>query len=61
MGDPSNVFICGISSSYFMILLFATVCSCRCAPKPRQLDSLEEEYLRRMEEGFIKQINSKEA
>ena len=61
MGDSSNVFICGISSSYFLILLLATLCSCRCAPKPKQLDSLEEEYLRRMEEGIIHQINSKQA
>ncbi len=61
MGDSSNLFICGISSSYFFILVFATLCSFRWAPKPKDLDNLEGEYLRRLEEGFVEQTNIKQS
>ena len=61
VGESSNFFICGISSSYFLILLFATLCSFQGAPKPRQLDNLETEYLRRLEEGLADQTNIKQS
>jgi len=60
VGESSNLFICGISSSYFLILLFATLCTCRWAPKPQELDNLEGEYLRRLEEGFSEQQSLEE-
>ena len=51
-GDNANSFICFLSSSYFMVLVFATLVSWRTFTKPRQIDSLEGEYLRRLEEGM---------
>lgn len=61
VGDSSNIFICGMSISYFLILVFATICTWRQFPKPRQLDGLEGEYLRRLEEGILQEPNSKQS
>ncbi len=58
-GESSHFFICGLSSSYLLILLFATLCTFRGAPKPRELENLETEYLRRLEEGFARETNVK--
>jgi hypothetical protein len=50
-----------MSVSYFLVLLLATLCSsCKQMPKPQQFDSLEGEYLRRLEEGFSEVKNRKE-
>jgi len=46
-----NGFICGISLSYFCILLLATVWNVKGLPKPREIDAMEGEYLRLLEEG----------
>ena len=51
VGDNSNTFICIMSVSYFGILFMATICSWRSLNKPRQLENMEAEYLRRLEEG----------
>jgi hypothetical protein len=61
VGDSSNIFICGISTSYFLILLLATLYSCRRFEKPRQIDGIEGEYLRRLEEGIGHEINVKQS
>ena len=61
-GESSNQIICGMSASYFLILLLATVCTTwKRAPRPQHLDALEGEYLRRLEEGIDSQINVKQA
>jgi hypothetical protein len=52
-GSDTNPYICFFSSSYCAILVVATLFSCKGIPKPKQLDSLEGEYLRRLEEGMI--------
>lgn len=44
--------ICGLSVFYAGVLVLATVCSWKRIPKPRDLDVLEGEYLRQLEEGF---------
>ena len=51
-GDNANTFICFLSSSYFIVLFLATVMSWRTFHKPKQIDALEGEYLRRLEEGI---------
>ena len=51
-GDNSNSFICFLSSSYFFVLVFATLVSWKSFRLPRKVDGLEEEYLKRLEEGF---------
>jgi hypothetical protein len=51
VGDNSNIVICFMSASYFCILCFATLCTWRTFGKPKQLDAMEGEYLRRLEEG----------
>ncbi len=51
-GDNANSFICFLSSSYFVILVFATVIGWKSFRKPQQLDSLEGDYLQRLEEGL---------
>lgn len=62
VGDSSNIIICGMSVSYFLILLLASLCvSWKKIPKPQQLDGLEGEYLRRLEEGFSGELTRKEA
>lgn len=52
MAEYSNPIICGMSVSYFLILFLATLCSLRTLRTPRQLDGLEADYLRRLEEGL---------
>jgi hypothetical protein len=56
-----NSFICFMSSSYFCILCIATICSWRSFTKAKQIDSLEGEYLRRLEEGILDQTNVKQS
>jgi hypothetical protein len=51
VGDSSNVVICFMSVTYFGILCFATVITWKTFVKPRQIENLEGEYLRRLEEG----------
>ena len=51
-GDNANSFICFLSSSYFLVLFFATLMSWKTFSKPKQIDALEGEYLRRLEEGM---------
>ncbi len=53
VGDNSNPFICFLSVSYFGVLALATFCSFKGLPTPRQIDGMEGEYLRRLEEGMI--------
>lgn len=60
--DSGNLLICGMSVSYFLVLLLATLCvPWKKMPKPQQFDGLEGEYLRRLEEGFSEQRNVKQA
>ena len=59
VGDSSNILICGMSVSYFFILLLATLCSWKVLPKTVQIDALEGEYLRRLEEGLREETNIK--
>lgn len=47
-----NEIICFLSASYFCILVLATLCSWKILPKPQDIDSLEEQYLQRLEEGI---------
>jgi hypothetical protein len=51
-GDSANSFICFLSSSYFVVLVLATVASWKTFRTPQKLDSLEGQYLRRLEEGI---------
>lgn len=51
-GDSSNGIICFMSVTYFGILCFATILSWKTFSKPKQIDNLEVEYLRRLEEGL---------
>jgi len=44
--------VCGLSVFYFGVLALATVCSWKRIPKPQDLDALEADYLRRLEEGL---------
>ena len=46
-----NAFICGISFSYFCILVLATLWNTKGLPKPKEIDAMEGEYLRLLEEG----------
>jgi len=50
-GDGANTFICFLSSSYFVVLVLATLASWKTFQTPQKLDSLEGQYLRRLEEG----------
>lgn len=61
VGDTSNVFICGISTSYFLILLLATLCSYHRFGKSKEIDTLEGDYLRRLEEGIGHATNVKQS
>jgi len=58
VGPDMNPYICFLSSSYVSILILATVFSWKGLPRPKQLDALEGEYLRRLEEG-VGQYNEK--
>jgi len=51
VGD--NMVICFMSVSYFCVLCFATMWSWKTFMKPKQLDAMEGEYLRRLEEGMV--------
>ena len=53
--DSGLPVICGLSVFYFGILVLATACSCKGVPKPQDLDALEADYLRRLEEGVLSQ------
>lgn len=56
VGDNSNTFICVISVTYFFVLFLASLVSWKSIPKPREIDALEGEYLRRLEEGILSEI-----
>ncbi len=59
-GDNANSFICFLSSSYFFVLVFATFVSWKQFKIPREIDNLEGQYLRRLEEGMaFEQPNQK--
>ena len=51
-GESANSFICFLSSSYFVVLLLATLASWKSFRTPQKLDSLEGQYLQRLEEGL---------
>lgn len=51
-GENANSFICFLSSSYFVVLVFATFVSWKSFQLPRQIDNVEAQYLRRLEEGM---------
>jgi hypothetical protein len=50
--ENSNVFICFLSGSYFLIICLATLVGWKTFATPRKIDGLEGEYLRRLEEGL---------
>ena len=52
--------ICGLSSSYFLALVLATFCAGMGFPSQKQVDGLEDEYLRRLEEGVSLEENRKQ-
>ncbi len=54
-GDNANSFICFLSSSYFVILVLATLISWKSFRKPQELERLEGDYLQRLEEGLSSQ------
>jgi hypothetical protein len=59
-GNDANSFICFLSSSYFFVLLLATLMSWKHLKIPQQIDNLEGQYLRRLEEGMaFEQSNQK--
>ena len=51
--ENSNPFICFLSVSYFGVLVIASLFSWKGLPTPRQIDGMEGEYLRRLEEGMV--------
>lgn len=52
-GDKYNIFMCGLSGTYFFILILATLLSnIHLFPKVREIESVEENYLRHLEEGI---------
>lgn len=59
-GDNANSFICFLSSSYFLILVLATLFTWKTFQKPKQIEALEGEYLQTLEEGlYPKSVNVK--
>ena len=53
MAEDMNPFICGASSSYFLILLIASCFTFKRFPTPREIDGMENRYLRDLEEGVF--------
>lgn len=51
-GENGNAFICFLATSYFLVLLLATCTTCRGLPKPKDIDAIEVEYLKKLEEGI---------
>lgn len=51
-GENAVLPICVISGTYFGILILATLFSWKGIPKPQELDALEGDYLRKLEEGI---------
>jgi hypothetical protein len=51
-GENGNAFLCFLASSYFVVLVLATLYPYRGIPKPQQIDALESEYLQKLEEGL---------
>jgi hypothetical protein len=47
-----NGIICFISASYFLVLLLATFCTTQRLKRLREIDGMEADYLRRLEEGL---------
>jgi hypothetical protein len=58
-GDTT--FICVLSGSYFLVLLCATAISWTTFQLPRRVDSLEGEYLRKLEEGIAFELSNKKS
>jgi len=52
--------LCSLSTSYFLALILATFCAGYGFPSPKKLDGLEDEYLRRLEEGIGLEENRKQ-
>lgn len=52
--------ICVLSVSYFSILVLATFCTCKGLPTPKQIDGMEADYLRRLEEGMGMEVKLKQ-
>jgi hypothetical protein len=52
--EDSQPFICALSVSYFAVLALATLCSWKGLPTPKQIDGMEADYLRRLEEGMTR-------
>lgn len=57
-GENANSFICFLSSSYFLVLVVATLFSWKSFQKPKQIDALEGEYLQKLEEGLIQKYST---
>lgn len=56
----ANPFICGLSTSYFIVLALASCWAFKRIPTAREIDGLENRYLRDLEEGmFLPQTNIK--
>jgi hypothetical protein len=58
-GETANTFICFLSGSYFVVLCLATLASWKTFRTPQKLDSLEGQYLRRLEEGMALELSNK--
>jgi len=60
-GEGTNPLICFLSSSYFVVLFLATIASWKTFQTPQNLDSLEGQYLRRLEEGVAFDTSNQKA
>jgi hypothetical protein len=58
--DNAQWVICVLSSSYFLTLVFATACASCGFPSRTKVEGLEDEYLRRLEEGMGLEENQKQ-
>ena len=53
LGDKYNILMCGLSGTYFFILVLATILSSKhMFPSVRQIESVEDNCLRHLEEGI---------
>jgi len=52
-GEYANPFICGLSTSYFVVLAIASCWTFKRMPTPREIDGMENQYLRDLEEGVF--------
>lgn len=52
--------LCVLSSSYFLALVLATFCAGCGFPSSKRIEGLEDEYLRRLEEGMSLEENRKQ-